>query len=245
MAQSIYFQGSYGKKKYDVDIVFCIDATGSMNHVIDMVKKNIQRLPNDIIQKALEGKNGQKKIIDNLRLRAIIFRDYQYDGEHAMEATDFFKVPEQQELFNRVVNGIVVEGGGDEPENGLEALAYAMASEWKKPDQERKCRQIIVVLTDASTLPLGEEKRIVSPYYDPKMPSQFETLSSWWGDGPDDTNAKMDFHSKRLLLFAPDAQWWTTIHQNWENVIHTKTVAGQGLKEQDYDKVIELLVNSI
>ena len=137
----------------------------------------------------------------------------------------------------------MVDGGGDEPENGLEALAYAMASDWQKPEQGRKRRQIIVVLTDASCHSLGVGKE--SPYYDPKMPSQFETLSSWWGDGPEDPDAKMDYYSKRLLLFAPDAQWWTTINQNWENVIFTKTIAGQGLKEQDYDKVIELLVNSI
>lgn len=240
MALSIYSQGSFGMAfKYDVDIVFCIDATGSMSPVIDMVKKNVQRLPNDILQRASE----KKKRIDNFRLRAILFRDYLADKAHAMEATDFFRIPEQQELFNRIISGVVVDGGGDEPEDGLEALAYAISSDWQKPEQGRKRRQIIVVLTDASTHPLGYGKD--SPYYDPKMPSRFEELSVWWGNGPDSPGSKMDYFAKRLLLFAPKAEWWTIVANNWENVIYSPTVAGQGLKEKAYDEIIELLVNSI
>lgn len=240
MKQSIYSQGAFGKAfKYDVDIVFCIDATGSMNPVIDMVKKNVQKLPDDISRCA----QLNKKVIDRLRLRIILFRDYQYDGEHAMEATKFFNIPEEQELFNRIINSIIVDGGGDEPESGLEALAYAMSSDWQKKEHGRKRRQIIVVLTDASTHPLGVGKE--SAYYDPKMPGQFEVLSSWWGDGPDDTDAKMDHYAKRLLLFAPKADWWNTIAANWEIVIHAPTAAGSGLQEKAYDEIIQLLVNSI
>ena len=243
MDQRIWPQNSgRPKMKYGVDIVFCIDATGSMRPMIDMVKRNIKRLPNDILRCA--GEYPIPKEIDCLRLRAILVRDYLADRKYAMEATDFFKVPEQQELFNNIIQEIVVDGGGDEPEDGLEALAYAMSSDWQKPvPGKRKCRQIIVVLTDASTHPIGYAKE--SPYYDPKMPTRFETLSSWWGDGPEDTDAKMDYYSKRLLLFAPEAAWWTTIQKNWENVIHIDTNAGQGLQEQSYDRLIRFLVSNI
>lgn len=252
MTPSNYSQGSYGMKfKYDVDIVLCIDATASMSPVIDMVKKNVQKLPNDILKEA----QSQKKIINNLRLRLIVFRDYAVDGAHAMEATDFFQVPEEQELFNQTVNGIVADGGGDEPENGLEALAYAMASDWKKEEQGQKRRQIIVVWTDASTHDLGHGRK-ESKFYDPNMPTDFETLTSWWGSVYDTERAKMGSNEKRLLLYAPKTErhdghgkevtdWWDVIAKNWENVISTNTVAGQGLQEQKYAEIIYILVKSI
>ena len=55
----------------------------------------------------------------------------------------------------------------------------------------------------------------------------------------------MHYSSKRLLLFAPDAECWRTVSENWDNVIPVRTIAGQGLKEKDYEEVLHLLVQTI
>lgn len=52
------------KLTYHVDIVFCIDATGSMRHVLDLVKQNALNLYRDIVAE-MEKKH---KVIDQLRV---------------------------------------------------------------------------------------------------------------------------------------------------------------------------------
>ncbi len=233
-------QGTYQKQyTYDVDLVLCIDATKSMDPIIQMVKNNAKRLPDDVLRKAGE----KSKVISSLRIKLLLFRDYIADGEHAIEMTDFMNMPAQKEAFCAAVNTIEAIGGGDEPEDGLEALAYAMASKWQKPVGNQKCRQIIVVWTDASTHKLGFGKS--APNYDPKLPANFAELTDWWGDDPDSPTAKMHYSSKRLLLFAPDAKYWSTISENWDNVIPVRTIAGQGLQEHEYEEVLKLLVETL
>lgn len=234
-----YNQGSFGHMQYDVDIVLCIDATKSMLPVIQMVKDNARRLPGDFLREV----QNQDKKVDNFRIKVILFRDYLADGEYAMQTTDFMTMPDHNELFHEIVAGIIADGGGDEPEDGLEALAYAMASDWQRPAPNKKRRQVIVVWTDASTHKLGFGKDAEN--YDPNMPADFATLTEWWGDDEDSPNVKMDYRSKRLLLFAPKAAYWTTINENWDNVIFVPTVAGQGLKEQTYETIINLLVKTL
>lgn len=233
-------QGTYRTQyTYDVDLVLCIDATKSMDPIIQMVKNNAKRLPDDVLRKARE----KNKVIHSLRIKLLLFRDYIADGEHAIEMTDFMSMPAQKDAFCEAVNSIEAIGGGDEPEDGLEALAYAMASKWQQPSDRQKCRQIIVVWTDASTHKLGFGKS--APNYDPKLPVDFAELTNWWGDDPDSPTAKMHYSSKRLLLFAPDAKYWSTISENWDNVIPVHTIAGQGLQEHEYEEVLKLLVETL
>ena len=77
------------KLTYHVDMVFCIDATGSMRHVLDFVKQNALNLYRDVAAE-MEKKH---KTIDQLRVRVIAFRDYINDGEEAMLSSDFFVLP--------------------------------------------------------------------------------------------------------------------------------------------------------
>lgn len=118
--------GSNYSLKYNVDIVMCIDATGSMNGILDTVKSNALNFYGDLINSMR--KKGKQ--VNDLRIKVIAFRDYVADGENAMLATDFFRMPEEQEDFRDLVNTISACGGGDEPEDGLEALAYAIRTDW-------------------------------------------------------------------------------------------------------------------
>lgn len=219
---------------YSVDLVMCIDSTGSMMPVIDMVKRNALNLYADI-QEELRQKNKQ---IDQLRVRVISFRDYLADGENAMMVSDFFNLPKEADLLRSCVSDIRAEGGGDPPEDGLEALAYAMKSAWT--NHGIKKRHIIVVWSDSSTHDIGHAAH--SPHYPKGMPSDFSELSLWWDDPQ--MGGVMDSNAKRLIIFAPNKPGWSQISASWDQVIHVNTVA-EGLSDVDYQMVLGTIGNSI
>lgn len=223
------------KITYNVDMVFCIDSTGSMGGVISMVKNNALNFYTDVMT-AMEKKC---KNIDKLRVRVVAFRDYIADGDDAMMVTDFFNLPTQSEDFEKCVRSIEADGGGDTPEDGLEALGYAIKSKWDTEGMKK--RQVIVVWTDAPTHELGYGK--TAPNYPSKMAKNFDELTSWWGDCQN--GGFINQSAKRLLLFAPNEMHWSTISDTWDNVIHVPSIAGKGLKEIDYTQVIDSISNTI
>ncbi len=224
------------KLTYNVDMVFCIDSTGSMDSIIDMVKDNALNFYNDVTA-AMERK---RKVIDKMRIKIIAFRDYIADGENAMLETDFFVLPDEEADFSECVDSIAAEGGGDDPEDGLEALGYAIRSDWN-PEGKKK-RQIVVVWSDAPAHKLGYGS--VSSNYPDGMAANFDELTRWWG-GAGAESEYIDNDSKRLVLFTPAADWWMMIVNTWNNVYHIPTEEGQGLREQGYEQMIETITNTI
>lgn len=233
-------QGSYGQSMdYTVDMVFCIDGTGSMEDVtgakvkiINMVKQNAINFYSDF-NNTMAGK-GKK--VRQLRVRIVVFRDYMADGEYAMMVTDFFQLPQQAADFEACVNSIHADGGGDIPEDGLEGLAYAIKSKWT--EEGAKKRQVIVVWTDADAHALGFGSK--SRFYPDGMPQDLGELSDWWDD-PE----LMRQNEKRLVLFAPDEGNWKYISDNWNLTWHIPSVAGNGLAERNYTEILNLIANSV
>lgn len=237
------YQGSYQNNyqggqtmDYTVDMVFCIDATGSMENttgaqdkIINMVKKNAVNFYSDF-SRVLAAKN---KPVRQLRVRIVAFRDYLADGEQAMLVTDFFLLPQQSKEFEACINSIHADGGGDLPEDGLEALAYAIKSKWAT--ESAKKRHVIVVWTDAGTHDIGYGRS--SKYYPNGMPASFSELSDWWDD--------MNGNAKRLVMFAPDENGWSYISQNWDNTVHIPSAAGNGLAEKSYSEILNAIANSV
>ena len=232
-----WIPGKGGRKqiKYNVDIAMCIDATGSMNNLLDIVKKHAISFYDDLVSAMI----NKGKHIDDLRVRIVVFRDYLSEGTDAMLTTDFFSLPRESRAFADAVNGIKAFGGGDPPEDGLEALAYAIKSKWTSGGNKR--RHIIIVWTDDATHPIGFGR--CAPNYPQKMPADFEELSEWWGDRAEP--GLMDNNAKRLLIFAPDRVYWNTISDSWDNVIHYVSYAGQGLKGLEYEEILSAICNSI
>lgn len=221
---------------YAVDMVFCIDATGSMEDtsgsqqkIINMVKQNAINFYSDLTTSM----TAKGKSVRQLRVRIVAFRDYLADGDKAMLVTDFFLLPQQTAEFEACVNSIHADGGGDIPEDGLEALAYAIKSNWTT-DAAKK-RHVIVVWTDAGTHELGHGRR--SKYYPNGMPQTFSELNDWWDD--------MNENSKRLIMFAPNGAHWDYISQNWDNVVHYPSAAGNGLAETSYKEILGAIANSV
>lgn len=217
---------------YDVDLVFCIDATGSMEPVIGQMKTHALSFYENL--KARMEKKA--KNFNHLRVRVITFRDIFVDERQWLEESPFFVLPAQIEEFNNVIKEIKVYGGGDEPESGLEALARAMQSNWCS-DSEKK-RHVIVVWTDASAHPLEKAAKAPSPLLPGNLPENFNELTDFWLQ-------KMNRQAKRLLIFAPDAYPWTDIALHWESAIQYASQAGKGLEEHTNDIMLEVIVASI
>lgn len=221
--------------KYNVDIVMCIDCTGSMGSLLSTVKTKALNFYPDLKKKCEE----KDKNIDQLRIKVIAFRDYNADGADGMNETSFFTIPDQEDAFKSYVNALVPDGGGDEPENGLEAVALAINSDWTKGGDRR--RHIIVVWSDASAHPL-ESPITKNSFYPTGMPANFNELTDWWED---EQGGKMNKSAKRLLIFAPDATPWSEMGLNFSNAIHFPAKAGEGLSDIDYKTILDSIVNSI
>ncbi|MDX1903501.1 MAG: vWA domain-containing protein [Thermonemataceae bacterium] len=218
---------------YHVDIVMCIDATGSMSPIIEKVKENALRFYEDLATMMRQ----KSKQIDVLRVKVIVFRDYYADGEKAMQMSDFFVLPTQKDAFKAFVDVIQADGGGDEPENGLEALALAIQADWSKEGDKR--RQIILLWTDASSHPLELKAESKPQNYPKNIPQNFDELSDLWD------SQVMSRSAKRLIMYTPDAYAWSDIANHWENTIQYPSKAGEGLNEVDYQTILDAIANSV
>lgn len=142
-----------------LDIVMCIDATGSMTLTINAVKANALNLEANL-NAELE-KRGIKAF-DAMRVRAIYYRDYGgtvltgssrwwFNGSTSelinsshpeywkgvgdtppMKSSAFFNLPSERTSFSGYVSPEKASGGGDTPESGLECVNEAMDSTWAK-----------------------------------------------------------------------------------------------------------------
>ncbi len=221
---------------YEVDICLVIDRTGSMRPILDTVKHNAVNLHRDIkARMELKGKT-----VSALRVRVIAFGDYAADGPEAIIGSEFMALPEQTGSLEACVEGIRAEGGGDIPEDGLEALAFAIRSKWTTGGTKR--RHIIVLFSDAPTHDLGHGRS--NPLYPADMmPRDFAELSSWWGFSA--RPGEMDDSAKRLVLFTPDTSYWKKIREEWNNVTLVPVKAAKGLEEIAYETVFSNITNSI
>jgi len=220
--------------KYMVDIVLCIDATGSMRSIIERVKAAAVRFPDDLDKEM----RSWSKSIDSLRIKVIAFRDYFADGTAAMVESKFFQFPSDRDEFAGFVKKVTATGGGDEPENGLEALVLAIRSDWTKTGEKR--RHIISVFTDTSAHPLEKGVTEKPVGYLADGPKNLNELTNMW-----EGQSYMEGNARRLLLFAPDADPWSRIANEWENTIQHASKAGEGLSDIDYKTILSVIARSV
>ena len=222
---------------YHIDIVFCIDCTGSMSPVIDLVKDKVRKFPIDL-KDALAKKDKQ---VHELRIRVIAFRDFESDSD-ALEASEFFVVEPSTDSanFESFVNRLGASGGGDEPESGLEALAIAMGSDWT--DSGDKQRHLVVMFTDASAHKLEDRVGAIPSQFIDVVPADFDGLTDNWDGGQ---AVKLKKTARRLIIFGPDCAPWNTISDAWGQVVYLPSQAGKGLEEVEYSTLIDTLSNSV
>jgi len=187
----------------NIDVVMCVDATGGMHAMMDELRSRMSTFYTDM----LEAFDEREVPVGKIRLRFVIFRDYRTDLEPMTESRffDLTSPEEHADMLAFVDGGFDARGGGDQPENSLEALAVAMRSDFV---HERFCRNVIILVTDAPPHPLGFSADM--PSYPEDMPKNLDELRAMWEAIPR--------REKRMFLFAPlsDGTWSSMCE--WENV---------------------------
>jgi hypothetical protein len=116
-----------------LDVMFVLDATGSMGDEIDRLKTSIDDVAAQI--SALDGAR-------NLRLGMTIFRD---EGDAFVTST--YDFTDNVDDFRRALANVVADGGGDTPEAVDEALADALDKPSWRPSGE--ATQLMFLVGDA------------------------------------------------------------------------------------------------
>jgi hypothetical protein len=118
-----------------LDVVFVVDATGSMGHVLAMLKRDIGQ-----IKLAMELISGQP------RIGVTFYRDY---GDTFV--TRSTKLTDRLNTLDAFIGAMDARGGGDRPEAVVDALAEALRDNpwaWK-----RDGRRAVFLLADAPPHP--------------------------------------------------------------------------------------------
>jgi len=217
---------------YKIDLVFCIDVTGSMQPFIDNVKSHILNIPVELTNKF----SAIGKTADQIRVRVVAFGDFKTDT-NAINASPFFTVlpAEQNSEFDYFVSALRANGGG-EPKSGLEALSVAMCSDWVLDGDHQ--RHIIFLFTDGSAHPLEDRVGEIPAAFASQIPSSIDKLTDGWegrGQRASGFTTTIKRPGHRLILFAPDTYPWPTIGDNWSQTVFLPSKAGDGMvTEIDY-----------
>ena len=188
-----------GDNALTVDVVMCIDVTGSMSSIIYTVKQNAISFYDSF----KECCNEEGIALTGLNAQVIAFRDKNVDYNW-LETSPTYTLPEQKSDFDNFVNGLYADGGGDTPESGLEALEAAFnKTDWGADDGYH--RQVVILWTDADYLANSEFTALT-----------VEGLNAQWNAMPS---------GRRLILFAPYGTYdwnggsWGNL-DGWKNLIH-------------------------
>ncbi|WP_150523073.1 TadE/TadG family type IV pilus assembly protein [Roseibium sediminis] len=215
-----------GGQKNILDLVMCIDATGSMGFALSAVQQNALNFEKDLKKRLRE--LGRQ--IDVVRVRPIYYWDYDdpwgYAGRYwwatsyGMKASQFLELPKQNNDFKNFVNSERANGGGDIPEAGLECFNEGLRSTWYKPTESRQAVFPVVALwTDAPADSPGNWSNInqtaAGHTYPANMPRTWAGLKSAW-----ENNNLIDQERKQFVLFGnPSQNGWSQL-STWDGYVY-------------------------
>jgi hypothetical protein len=158
---------------YAVDIVFCIDVTGSMTPIIDAVKDNALRFYDDVQTNLTDkGKN-----VDELRVRVIAFRDFVSRRDAALEESPFLHAARRAGALQRVRAGLLAAGWRRRARVGLEAVA--LPSTRHGPPEVTGAVRSSSSGTDQPATPLDRGRPTTVAR---RVPADFSGLTDLWED---------------------------------------------------------------
>ena len=220
----------------NIDIVYALDATGSMGGCMANVKNNLNKINAEIYNQLTDDAGNSQ--IDLLRVKFVIFRDYKSEGSAAITESPFFERPDDDKLMQAYINAVDAYGGGDGPENGLEAMYYAMKSDFNSLNG-RKDRQVIILITDNDAHELGA--RAACAGYPSEM-VDFDGLKGMWSGS--DQSVSFGEKSKRMLIFAPAGTKYEALAKRWNLTWYKAVADDNGLSEISFEDIIDLIGKS-
>ena len=253
------------KLNCSIDIVFVVDATGSMSPLMDKIKQTAISLPKFLTEAVKQAGKNMRRI----RIKVIDFADFKSEGKDTIHESEFYDASTQiVEIINEFdsikttrADGLG-RGGDDIPENALEAIWLAMNSNFSfaRPDEE--IRQIIMVFTDASPCKL-QERAGCAGYSRYNFPKSIDEMRRLWGKyyGADlqlrseeseeeqehNYMSKLNPRCARMLLYAPlgdiAGRSWDYVSK-WERVSMFPVVPYDGCIEIAVDRILDDIIKA-
>ena len=153
-------------------------------------------------------------------------------------SSPFFLLDQDAADYEEFLANVRAQGGGDGPENGLEALYYAMQSAFESGDDDR---QVIVLFTDADALDLGA--RADKENYPKDMVDEAGLDKMWIGK--DQTHVGyLNQLTKRLVIFAPAGTKYEALAKRWNLTWYKAVADDNGLSEISFEDIIDLIGKS-
>lgn len=219
---SVIKEFTTGDNILTVDVVMCIDVTGSMSDIINTVKSNAMTFYDSFNDKCV--KYGIQ--LAGLNSKVIAFQDINVDGDRWWSESRYYSLPAEREHFDSFVSALYADGGGDTPESGLEALDGAFKALEDATDDGYH-RQVVILWTDAPYL-TGEGYTALRV---DDLQQKWNTLST----------------GRRLILFAPEGDYdsnggdWN-VFNSWKNVIHATDISASF---SDFDYILESIIDEL
>lgn len=204
--------------KGKMDIVICIDATGSMEPCINELKNNLKNFINSF--NVYFGKN---QIVPDWRARIIYYRDLDVDKEALKE----FPFVSSEDELKRQIDLVEAEGGGDEPESALDALYIAISkSEWREG-----VLHAVILFTDAPS-----KGQLHDSTVEPGQDRSINTV----------INAFIADKYSKLFIYSPEHEVYEKLKDipgsviNYVGSVEDKSVY-EGLKNLDFQELLQQL----
>ena len=143
-------------KQPDLLLSLMIDATGSMQPLIDAVRDAVR----DIEEEARNKLDENNVPVDRLFAKVSFFRDLRFEeSRSAWIESPIYNLSEQTELeaFETFLAAEIAIDGGDAPESSTSAIAYALTSDLDPALQSDNTLQAIIMWTDVAGIPLDDD----------------------------------------------------------------------------------------
>lgn len=222
--------------KCAADLLIIMDATASTQTYIDKFKQHALSMYDEIIQALKE----KARIIDEMRVKVVVFRDLYVDQEKAIEESPVFILPRDSEEYKSFLDSIKSAGGGSLAESGLEGLAYGLKHmQWCKTGTKR--RQICLFYSDDESHPFEKARRGKDKYYPEGMPQNLEEFSDWI-ESKQSPLVKNGFSLKdfRCFMFVPKVYPYTEM-KDWTGVVLIEQEQGKGLENLQFKIVTDAI----
>lgn len=208
------------KVKGVADIVFLVDSTGSMRPCIDQLRASIAQFCEQL-------SSGNQAV--DWRARVVGFRDRDADGERWIIGQGHPFVSTASELQTQLTV-LQPEGGGDDPESGLDALwVVAHETPWRPLGAAHRT---IVVLTDQP----------------PKPSMHPETVPA---DQPNDVYAVGQYLAEqhiKVLIWAPNCSEWDLLGKVPGSQFNDVARGGdtyEGLRNVQFPEVYQTIARTV
>lgn len=205
----------------NADFVFVLDATATMGVFIDRFRREFLPKVTELIRE----KAGKADV----RYKIIVFRDYGSEGAAAMKESKFFAIPEEMSELEHAMLFVEAGGGGDSPENGLEAIYYAMKSDFASGTQT------IFFFTDADAVKMGARKGCEG--YPEDMTDEKGLKEIWMGK----KSSHITQSGKKLILVAPENTAYSRLAKELDNTVFVPAAKSGNLNDIEFSDLLKKL----